>query len=389
MRKLPLSKLSRWIIFCTLMLLVSSGLISTHPSNAAYQQGPRVLASGVDINGQGFPLVVIDLSTGTSTTLATFADRPVCQPSVFPPGLVIMYELSDAANPSAIYQVNVVSGQRTALPLAHEIPLSCPVIAPDGATVAWLRLQERNNEQGNRQRATTLVLTDVNGGILADMVTLPAIFDVKWSPGGSALVYYVTTDTTPFPLLYSLPREGNTAPRLVWRQEYGLLEDYKWIANGSGLLVAYYTEMALNVALLSTDCVIGPGDPCEFEPILSLSPQASIILHDAFSPDFRQTLITLTEPDAQGSLETDLWKLDLTGKSPLQRITATPNIIETDAHWSPDASQLYFIGSQIHPEAETLRGSIYRLNLSVADAEPVLVFESSVFSPSLFLWWYE
>lgn len=376
------------------LLLVAIGLMALYPLrtevDAQSYSLPRVLVTGVDINGQGFPITVIDLANGSSSTLATFGNRPACLPDVFPDGQRMLYELLDPTAISNVYLVNVVSGERQSLPIPRDAHLTCPRIAPDGTAIVWLRTIDQLLDDGTTQHTASLILTDTAGREIASLISHPEIYDVRWSPGGGVLVYNVTTPEVPYPQLYSLPREGQTEPRLIWGQADGLLQDYEWATNGTGLLVAYNTEMALQLAFLTTDCVIGPGDACPVNEIARFPPQATVVLHAAFSPDGGDAVISLTTIDEQSNQpQTDLWIIDVSGEQSPQQITFTPDLVETDAHWSPDGNQIYFIGSQIDLQAETIRGQIYRLDLTTQPPTAVSVFQSGVFSPNLFLWWYE
>jgi hypothetical protein len=388
--QLQLFRCSRVVVLLVLVVAVAGGLQKSVSAQAPLPRSLRVLAGGVDINGQGFPLVVIDLVTGTATTLVTFGNRPACLPAVLPPGEVVLYESLGASRQSTLYQVNAGTGERTSLAVNHDLGVTCPVIAPDGSAIAWLRIPEATPQDRDTAALTTLVLTDGDGANATELVSHPHIFDVRWSPGGGALVYSVTSGAVPYPVLFSMPREGKTEPRPVWQQQNGLLQDYSWLPNSAGLLVAYRTESAVGVAFLPTDCVIGPGDPCPIQALATFPSQAMIRLLNAFAPDYRQAAISLNSADpASGQPQTDLWLLDLSGQTPPRQLTFSPDNIETEAHWSLDGNWLYFIGSEMEAETEILHGQIYRLDLTDETAAPAVAFASSVFSPSAFLWWYE
>lgn len=345
----------------------------------------RVLVSGVDINGQGFPLVVVDLAGSTARTLATFAHRPVCRPSVYADGEKLLYELIDPASSLLrAYQVDVNTGERNAIAAVQDMMLTCPVVAPDNSRIAWLQTQ--TDEHGEH---VGLVLTDIGVVETTTIATHSQIFDVQWSPGSGALVYHVMDAIQPYPSLYSLPRDGATEPRLVWRPGQGILHDYIWAQNSSGLLVAYYTEEYLGIALLASDCVIGPGDACEVVPLVTFPPQASVSLLNAFSPIARRSVISLQvfDPVTQRP-RTDLWILDLTGQSEPEQLTFSADIIETDAYWLADGKSIYYIATYSDAQTRTLRGGVYLAEVGEARSH-VQVFESTVFLPSAFLRWYE
>ncbi len=375
--------------FAILLLIVflTATVVGAQTDDPAAPQ-PRVLVAGVDINGQGFPLVVIDLEAATARTLATFAYRPVCLPGVYSDGQVLLYELIDASAQLRVYQVDVNSGERAAVSPAQDLMLDCPVISPDNVLIAWLQEQPLDDEaDGSTQ--TALVFTDVTVTELTSVATHSQIFDVMWSPGGGALVYQAVDDQQPYPSLYSLPREGATTPRLVFDPGQGLLVDYIWAQNSSGLLVAYYTEEYLAVALLGADCVIGPGDPCQIDPLATFSPDASVSLLNAFSPIAQRSIISLQifDPVTERP-RTDLWILDLTGDTEPQQLTFSADIIETDAYWDASGDRIYYIASRSDPQTRLLHGGIYMAVLGGTQSH-VQVFESTVFLPSAFLHWYE
>ncbi len=369
-----------------ILVIVGMGLVlfSTMPDVAQLQEpptGPEVLVSGVDVNGEGFPLVVIDLGNGSARTLATFAQRPACTPTVFPEGERLWYELTGAN----LYQVHIPSGERTVLS-AEEARLTCPTIAPDGSMIAWVRQHEVEADLESPPQQVELVLTDPTMTEVHEMAVHPYIYDVRWSPGSGAFVYHVTSDAVPFPSLYSLPRGGGVEPRLVWGPERGILHDYRWVSDSTGLLVAYYTDAFLGVALLPTDCVIGPGDSCAVEPVAMFDIEDSLTLLNAYSPATRQAIVSLQE--GRSGRHTDLWRLDLSGEALPQQMTHTPRLVETDAYWSMGSDIIYFIGSQIDAETQTLRGRVYRMPADTSGT-PEAVYESHIFSPAAFLWWYD
>jgi Tol biopolymer transport system component len=71
-----------------------------------------------------------------------------------------------------------------------------------------------------------------------------------------------------------------------------------------------------------------------------------------------------------------------------RQVTFSTNIIKTDAMWSSDGKQIYFIGSRYDTESEFLRGAIYRVDLA-GDGSETLLFESEIFSPANILWHYK
>ncbi len=348
---------------------------TTPPPDAA-----RVLVSGVDVNGQGFPISLVSLAEGRADTLATFANRPVCPPTMFPDGSAMLYELVDNAGQPLVYRIDVGSRSRELILEADmQAPLTCPQVAPDGARVAWT--------QPTVEGGTALVLTDTMLTTPTSLITHPTIYDVRWSPGGAALIYHVIEPMAPFPTLYSLPSQGAPAPRLVFSSENGLLHDYRWTGDGSGLLVAYYTEDTLAVAILSTACVIGPGDPCNIDPFATFPFDAVVNLTSAYSPDDQRIVVVLQSAIAAGAI-TDLYLLSLDGTTAPQRLTATADIVESDVYWSLSDDAVYFMASRLDAETQTLRGALYRLDLD-SNAPPQVVFSSEIFSPAQFLWWYE
>jgi Tol biopolymer transport system component len=108
----------------------------------------------------------------------------------------------------------------------------------------------------------------------------------------------------------------------------------------------------------------------------------SVTLLNAFSPRSRESLVSVRTMDGQ----TDLWVLDLNGGNIQRQVTFTPSLIESDAYWASD-EHIYFIGSLFDTDMQLLRGRVYRMMDNETDS-PTIVFESTVFSPSAFLWWY-
>lgn len=367
-----------------LILLGSLGVVMSSAAQDTPALRPQVLVSGVDVNGQGFPLVMIDLNTGTFHTLATFANRPVCPPSTFPGGERILYQSIAGIQQAYAYQVEIATSERLLIPVG-ENPLTCPTIAPDGGSIAWLRTDMAFPNDGQIMAQTTLVLTDPILETNLDLVGHEAIFDVAWSPGGGALVYYVTDARMPFPQLYSLPREGGVSPRLAWALGQGILTDYRWVSSDKGLLIAYYTEDSLALALLPTACVIGPGDPCLSEPLATFPSTSSIELWAAIDSEAERTIVSIQDL-VDEIPQTDLWIVDLTGATEPQQLTVSPNLIENDARWMGD--EVYFIGSYFDQPTQTFSSAIYVMPVD-GSTEPQALFSSALFSPSLFLWWYE
>ncbi len=373
--------MSKFFRFLVISLLISTFAILI-PTTLARQNddGPIFLVAGVDLNGEGYPVTRVNLADGSDNTLVTFASRPVCPPSVFQNGTGLIYEMVEAQPPENVYHVNTQTGVRETLTGIEG--LNCPVASPAGDKIAWIR---NNPEVGSGQ---TLVITDMQGVLLHELITHPNIYDVEWSPGGSALIYNVTSDELPFPTLYSIPAEAGAQPRAFWSRYLGLADEYEWMPDGSGILVAYHTEDSAALTVLSTDCVIGLGPACEAEPIATFSGEDIIELLGAYSPIMQETVIAVQSEDLDGNLTTDLWIIDLLGGTPARQLTDTPDINETDAYWSLDGAAIYFIGSYFDADAGTLTGGIYSI---VADGSTPagLRFASPVFSPGAILWVYE
>lgn len=339
-------------------------------------EGPFLLVTGVDINGEGYPLARVNLADNSESTLVTFANQPECPPSVFGGGTGLIYEIAEANPSENIYRVDTQTGVRESLNVAEN--LNCPVVSPTGDRIAWVRQTEGADSQ-------TLVITDGQGNITHELITHPNIYDVQWSPGGSALIYNVTSNDSPFPALYSLPIEAEAEPRSFWSRYLGLAEEYEWVPDGSGLLVTYYTEENAALALLSTDCVIGLGPACEAEPLATFPGEDTLNLLGAYSLIEQQVVIGVQSQDAIGNVATDLWVIDLLGTNPPRQLTQTPDIVETDAYWSFRSREIYFIGSRFDADAGVLRGGIYSIPAD-GSTPPTLRFASSVFSPGAILW---
>lgn len=377
----------RFILIILIAIMVIYPSIQQQSVNAQGESPStlRVLVSGVDINGQGFPLSILDLGSGNARTLLTFANRSVCPPSVFLGGEILLYELSDAVE-SYVYQVQVGTGDRELLTIAEDRMLSCPSVAPDGSAVAWLE-SASNSDIGNGEPQTTLVVIDVVTSEVTELASHPTIFDVQWSPRGGVLVYHSIGSDSPFPMLFSIPRTGDVASQQFWPDGYGIVQDYLWVADSSGLLVTYYREDDLAVALLPASCVIASGEVCQPAPIATFSVDDSVTLLNAFSPRSRESLLSVRTMDSQtGQLQTDLWVLDLNGENAPRQVTFTPSLIESDAYWASDG-YIYFIGSLFDNDMQLLRGRVYRM-MDNETSSTTIVFESPVFSPSAFLWWY-
>ncbi len=374
-----MSKFSQIFVGGLLLISIMGILI---PTTLARQNddGPIFLVAGVDLNGEGYPVTRVNLADGSDNTLVTFASRPVCPPSVFQNGTGLIYEMVEAQPPENVYLVNTQTGVRETLTGIEG--LNCPVASPAGDKIAWIR---NNLEVGSGQ---TLVITDMQGVLLHELITHPNIYDVEWSPGGSALIYNVTSDELPFPTLYSIPAEAGAQPRAFWSRYLGLADEYEWMPDGSGILVAYHTEDSAALTVLSTNCVIGLGPACEAEPIANFSGEDIIDLLGAYSPIMQETVIAVQSEDLDGNLTTDLWIIDLLASTPPKQLTNTPDINETDAYWSSDGAAIYFIGSYFDADAGTLTGGIYSI---VADGSTSagLRFASPVFSPGAILWVYE
>lgn len=375
-----MSKMAR-ILGCSLLLV--SILAILIPTTLAHQndEGPIFLVAGVDLNGEGYPVTRVNLADGSENTLVTFASRPLCPPSVFQDGTGLIYEMVEAQPPAPenVYHVNTQTGVREILNGIEG--LNCPVVSPAGDKIAWVR---SNPESGGQ----TLVITDMQGTTLYELITHPNIYDVEWSPGGSALIYNVTSDELPFPALYSIPVEAGAQPRAFWSRFLGLADEYEWIPDGSGVLMAYHTEDNAALTVLSTDCVIGLGPACEAEAIATFSGEDIIDLLGAYSPIMQETVIAVQSEDLEGNLTTDLWIVDLLASTPARQLTDTPDIAETDAYWSQDGQNIYFIGSQFDADTGTLTGGIY--SIAADGSTPAgLRFASPVFSPGAILWVYE
>lgn len=345
---------------------------------------PSLLVSGVDQNGQGFPIAVVDLKTGVARTLATFARQPLCPPSVFAQGSALLYELLDAALPSPyVYHIDVASATRTTLLTDNPNRLQCPVVSPSGHHIAWLRFSEDG-------MFTDLWITDASGGNERLLATHSAIFDVVWSPGGNSLVYSVTEAPTPYPVLYNIPITGDSPPRLFWQPTQGLVIEYEWIPDSSGLLVAYLTDEYAALTSLSTACVIGPGESCRVEPLASFPSPTTIDLLNSYSPSSDYLVLSLDFDLDQDSTTryTELWLIDLAGQLPPQQLTFAPELLKTSARWSPDGKEIYFIGSTLNPVLGEFTGSIYAILADGSSQRPEIRFESEIFSPAAILWVY-
>jgi hypothetical protein len=167
------------------------------------------------------------------------------------------------------------------------------------------------------------------------------------------------------------------------------VQDYLWVNDSTGLLIAYYTESELNVGVLSVECIIGTEEACEPEPVASFATDSTVSLLSAFSPVSREMVISVQRLNpATNRPVSDLWLIDLTGEQPPEQLTFTPDIYETDAHWSTEGDAIYFIGSQLEEDNTTFRGRIFRLTLD-GNAPAEIIFESMIFSPGSFLWWYQ
>jgi hypothetical protein len=111
-------------------------------------------------------------------------------------------------------------------------------------------------------------------------------------------------------------------------------------------------------------------------------------LPGAYSPLEQRTVISVqTQNPTTGALATELWIIDLTGSSPPQQLTHSPDLLKTDAFWSSDNREIYFIGSAFDAQLGALRGGIYSIPVD-GSAPATLRFQSTMFSPSAILWVY-
>ena len=361
-----------------LLLISIFFVVATANAQEPTAHGPVLLIAGTDVNGEGFPLVVVDVGTGDTRTLATFARGALCPPSVLPQARAVIYEVVGSTN--TVYQVNTASGDRVTLREPDTLLLNCPQVSPGGDAIAWI-----NPGSGS----TLLVLTDITGGNVNNLVSHDRIYDVTWSPAGSLLVYTVMSETQPYPQLYSMSRNADIAPYLFWTPEMGLVLDYEWSGNGAGLLVVYMVDNVAGVTLFPVECVVGVEEDCIVHPIATFSGYANIDLLGAYSPINNEAVISVQYPDpAAGFPSADLWLIKLDGNSAPRQITNSPSLLKTDAIWSRDGRTIYFIGSVYNEERQILRGGIYSV-LRNGSEPAILRYESEIFSPASILWRFD
>lgn len=361
-----------------LLLISIFFVVATANAQEPIARGPVLLIAGVDVNGEGFPLVVVDVGTGDTRTLATFARGALCPPSLLPQARAVIYEVAGPTN--TVYQVNTSSGDRVTLREPDSLPLNCPQISPSGDAIAWIN---------PANDGTQLLLSDITGNNVNNLVSHDRIYDVIWSPAGSLLVYTVMSDSRPYPELYSMSRNADVAPYLFWTPEMGLVLDYEWAGNGAGLLVAYTVDGMAGVTLFPIECVVGVEEDCVVDPIATFSGDANIDLLGAYSPINNEAVISVQYPDpAAGFPSADLWLINLDSDSSPRQITNSPALLKTDAVWSGDGRTIYFIGSVYDDERQSLRGGIYSV-LRNGSEPAILRYESEIFSPASILWRFD
>lgn len=371
----------------SLLMLISLSILGsfvTYAQDETPPEGPSMLVTGVDVNGEGFPLVVVNLGTGETHTLATFASRAACLPSIFPDGSAVLYEVANTENPLTVYQVNINSGERLSLNLDNtEVRLDCPVVAPNGEAIAWVSVPPSPDAM------TALIISDttVNGTqIIAEH---ERIYDVVWSPTSSLLIYTVTSEDSPYPTLYSLARDSQLEPYAFWGRTQGLIMDYEWSSDQTSLVVAYASDTFTAITKLSVACMVGLETNCEPIPIASFPADAKIELLHAYSPINDDLVVSVQFPDPTvGFPKADLWLVDFDGVHEPRQLTFAPALLKTGASWSADGSEIYFIGSQFDAERAVMRGQIYRTTVQ-GEPEISLVFASDIFSPASILWQYD
>ena len=383
---LPLSRRAITQAFLIFILggLIITPLISHAQDDPVSPSGPSILVTGVDVNGEGFPLVVVNLGTGETHTLATFASRAACLPTIFPDASAVLYEVANTENPVTVYQVDTNSGERQTLELANiKVRLDCPVVAPSGQAIAWVSVPTTTDT------LTTLIITDtavINSQVLAEH---ERIFDVTWSPTSSLLIYTATSEASPYPALYSMARTGQIEPYQFWRREQGLIMDYEWSGDETSLVIAYALDTFSAIAKFPVACIVGLQANCDPVPIATFPADAKIELLHAYSPINDDVVVSVQFPDPTvGFPKADLWLVDFDGVEPSRQLTFAPTLLKTDASWSADGTEIYFIGSQFDTERQVMRGQIYSVAVQ-GEPEVTLRFASDIFSPATILWQYE
>lgn len=364
--------------------MMAVALWTTHQGQAQNPESyPIFLVSGVDFSGQGYPLTLINPNDGTARTLATFSQPSTCTPPVFPTGQTVLYELPDPDQPT-IYAINTTSGERIPLLTTATTPWYCPQISPSGNTIAWLQMNGQDPAA-----PIELIITDSTGNNPIIQTATADMSNVQWSPAEQVLVYSSTGPNQPFPRLYSIPVRSMTSPYLFWDAHQGIVLDYTWIPDSSGLLIAYTTDNEVGLTLFPLACVIGTQTNCPIEPITTFPSDTYLDLFGVFSPLNTQTIIGIgfpTEDNTPTGLE--LWKINLRSGSIPELITQSPQLLKTSVYWSKDGENIYFIGSQFDEQVAILRGGLYVVPMDGSQA-PQLLYNSDAFSPATILWVYE
>ena len=371
-----------WVLSLGVLIIIP--VVSYAQDDAPPPSGPSILVTGVDVNGEGFPLVVVNLGNGETRTLATFASRAACLPTVFPDASAVLYEVANTESPVTVYQVDTNSGERQTLDLGNIIArLDCPIVAPNGQAIAWVSVPPSPEE------LTALTITDTavtNSQVLAQH---ERIYDVIWSPTSSLLIYTATSEASPYPTLYSMARSNQLEPYEFWRREQGLIMDYEWSGDETSLVIAYALDTFTAIAKFPVACIVGLDVDCEPVPIASFPPDAKIELLHAYSPINDDVVVSVQFPDPTvGFPKADLWIVDFDGIEESRQLTFAPALLKTGASWSIDGSEIFFIGSQFDTERQVMRGQIYSVTVQ-GEPEITLRFASDIFSPATILWQYE
>lgn len=326
----------------------------------------ELLTTSIDPATGGVSLVWVRLIDQNARPVTNFNAPSNCPPTASPTGQQLLYEPLDSNQ--IIYLVDLKNGMVRPLDQAVAAGLSCPLINPALPTVAWL-------QPSDSQVAVTV--TDLEGSNLVPLASYEDAYDLLWSPDGQILIYTALVGDQR--LLMAHQQQQIT----FWTGELGLMVDYQWLPDSSALLVAYYTEDALQVGRLERDCMLIPT-ACQPSVLASFDPNDSIILTTAFDPTQEYAAVALEQTNERGELESDLYRISLITASDPIRLTNSPSLTKTGVIWWHD-KRIYYIGSMLDPLTFTLSESaIYYVAPEGGTSE--VIYRADGYYPLQILW---
>jgi hypothetical protein len=269
-----------------------------------------------------------------------------------------------------IYQVDLENGIVRPLDAAQQAGLTCPLVNPRLATIAWLQPSPEG---------MAVVVSDLEG---VDNVALASYSDASellWSPDGQILIYTALAQNIKARLGMAHAEQQIT----FWTGDLGLLVDYVWLPDSSALIVAYYSAQALEVGRLERSCLLLPT-ACQPTPLARFDLNASVLLMPAFDVAQESIVIALEASNERGELESDLYRVDLSGTEPAQRLTESPSLTKTGVYWGADG-WIYYLGSRLDPLTFNLSESaIYRIPAAGGPSE--VAYRAEGYQPLQIIW---